>query len=118
MSEMTKKFKKISKNTGSNAVTYGIVIVFYALMMGMKSAGLLSNSMQGFLVPICAYVVMAVSLNLTVGIMGELSLGHAGFMSVGAYTGVVMAALLQNLIPMDELRLALSMVVGGVCAGL
>ena len=28
----------------------------------------------------CTYVVLAVSLNLTVGILGELSLGHAGFM--------------------------------------
>ena len=34
---------------------------------------------------------MAVSLNLTVGISGELSLGHAGFMSVGAFSGIVMA---------------------------
>ena len=41
------------------------------------------------LVPICAYVVMAISLNLTVGILGELSLGHAGFMSVGAFAGIV-----------------------------
>ena len=32
---------------------------------------------------------MAVSLNLTVGILGELSLGHAGFMSVGAFSGIV-----------------------------
>ena len=48
------------------------------------------------LVPICAYVVMAVSLNLTVGILGELSLGHAGFMSVGAFSGVVAAISLED----------------------
>ena len=118
MSEVTSKLRTASKGIGYNATTYGIVIVFYALMMGLKSAGMLSNSVQGFLVPVCAYVVMAVSLNLTVGIMGELSLGHAGFMSVGAYTGVVMAAVLQNAVPLGGLRLAISMLVGGICAGL
>ncbi len=48
-------------------------------------AGGISSQIKGLLVPICAYVVMAISLNLTVGILGELSLGHAGFMSVGAF---------------------------------
>ncbi len=117
MSQMTSKLKTMSKSIGYNVTTYGIVILFYVLMMAMKMTGMLSNSMQGFLVPICAYVVMAISLNLTVGIMGELSLGHAGFMSVGAYSGVVFAALLQNAVPLGELRLALSMLVGGICAG-
>ena len=42
---------------------------------------------KGLFVPICAYVIMAVSLNLTVGILGELSLGHAGFMCLGAFVG-------------------------------
>ena len=42
---------------------------------------------------------MAVSLNLTVGILGELSLGHAGFMSVGAFSGVIAAMSLQDAIP-------------------
>lgn len=43
------------------------------------------------LVPICCYVCMSISLNLTVGILGELSLGHAGFMSVGAFSGIIAA---------------------------
>ncbi len=118
MSEVTSKQRAISRGAGYQISTYGIVIVFYALMMGLRAAGMLSNSVQGFLVPVCAYVVMAISLNLTVGIMGELSLGHAGFMSVGAFTGVVTAAMLQELIPLGGLRLAIAMVVGGAFAGL
>ena len=117
MSAMMKKKLK-SGFLGHDAVTYAIVIIFYAAMLAMKSAGMLSNSMQGFLVPICAYVVMAVSLNLTVGIMGELSLGHAGFMSVGAYTGVVVAATLQNAVQSGPIRLAIAMLIGGIFAGL
>ena len=70
------------------------------------------------LVPICAYVVMAVSLNLTVGVLGELSLGHAGFMSMGAFTGTTAAIALQNVIPFAPLRLAVAMVIGAAFAGL
>ena len=56
--------------------------------------------------PICAYVVMAVSLNLTVGMLGELSLGHAGFMSVGAFTGVIAAMALGRNVPAGPVRAA------------
>ena len=108
-------FKKFLKG---NALTYLMVIAAYVILFVMQTLGLLSNSLSGFLVPICAYVVMAVSLNLTVGIMGELSLGHAGFMSVGAYTGAVCSALLADLIPYAPLRLAIAMIGGGILAGL
>ena len=45
----------------------------------------MGSVLEGQLVPICAYVTMALALNLVVGISGELSLGHAGFMSIGAF---------------------------------
>ena len=70
------------------------------------------------LVPICAYVVMAVSLNLTVGVMGELSLGHAGFMSVGAFMGTTAAVSLQGVIASAPLRLAIAMVIGAIFAAI
>ena len=108
-------FKKFLKG---NALTYLMVIAAYVILFLMQNLGLMSNSLSGFLVPICAYIVMAVSLNLTVGIMGELSLGHAGFMSVGAYTGAVCSALLADLIPFAPVRLAIAMVAGGILAGL
>ena len=56
----------------------------------------MTRSLKGQLVPICVYVVLAVSLNLTVGISGELSLGHAGFMSVGAFAGIVMSRMAEQ----------------------
>lgn len=68
---------------------YGTVIAAYIIIQLLMSAGAVTSSLRGQLVPICAYIVMAVSLNLTVGVLGELSLGHAGFMSIGAFTGVV-----------------------------
>ncbi len=74
--------------------------------------------MKGQLIPIVAYVIMALSLNLVVGISGELSLGHAGFMSVGAFTGVVVAGSLQGAIPSAPVRLILSIFLGALLAGI
>ena len=106
-----------SKRRSENFVTYSMVIGVYILLQVLMSGGMLSPSLKGQLVPICAYVTMAISLNLVVGISGELSLGHAGFMSVGAFSGIVTAISLQELIPFGPVRLAVAMVVGAACAG-
>ena len=73
-----------NKNTRTDLLTYLLVILAFVVMQGMNSAGLLGSSVKGFLIPICVYISLAVSLNLLVGICGELSLGHAGFMGIGA----------------------------------
>ena len=87
------KYKKPSRNF----ITYAAVIVVYLIcqlaLSGMIDGFKMSRSLKGQLVPICVYIVMAVSLNLTVGISGELSLGHAGFMSVGAFSGILVSRL-------------------------
>ena len=72
------KMKALSKNTKSNLITYGMVILAYVVMEILTRAGMVSSLLQGLLVPLCTYVILAVSLNLVVGISGELSLGHAG----------------------------------------
>ena len=64
----------MSKQFKNNLITYGIIIVFFAIMQTLASTGNLSSLFKGLLVPICVYAIMAVSLNLTVGILGELSL--------------------------------------------
>ena len=110
--------RKISKQTKINWLTYGLVIVAFVVMQLAGSFGLLSYSIRGQLVPICVYIVLAVSLNLVVGVSGELSLGHAGFMGVGAFVGAVASTMLQGLIPEPAVRLAVCMLVGGILAGL
>ena len=110
------KQRKLSKTNVVNFATYLGVILFYVIMTVMKNGGGLSRSMTGLLVPICCYMSLAVSLNLTVGILGELSLGHAGFMSVGAFSGVIAAQSLINVIPSAGLRLFIAMVVGALFA--
>ena len=106
-----------NKNTRTDLLTYLMVIVGFAVMQGMNSANMLGSSVKGFLIPICVYISLAVSLNLLVGICGELSLGHAGFMGIGAFTGIVIAAITKDVIASDFIRLLLAMIAGGILAG-
>lgn len=106
------KMKKLSPASRSGFINYAIVLVFFAVFQTLLSTGNLSNNFTGQLIPICAYVVMALSLNLVVGISGELSLGHAGFMSVGAFTGVIVSMSLQSSVSSAPLRLLAAIVAG------
>ncbi len=110
--------KNITPATKNAFINYGIVIAAFAAMTVLRSLGLLSISLEGQLVPICCYIVMAISLNLTVGILGELSLGHAGFMSVGAFTGIIVSGLMSQTITNGGLRLLVAIIIGGVAAGI
>ena len=108
---------RLSKASRGHFLTYAFVIAVYIGMQLWAGNGM-KSSLKGMLVPICAYVVMAISLNLTVGVLGELSLGHAGFMSVGAFTGVTTAVALQGTVASAPLRLAAAMLVGAVFAAI
>lgn len=111
--------KVLSPQARSTVFTYAIVVVAFVAVTVLDGMGFISHSLSGQLVPICAYVCLAVSLNLVVGVSGELSLGHAGFMSVGAFTGVVVAGCLtQAGIESELLLFVISAVVGALAAGI
>ena len=88
-------------------ISYGILLGGYILLQAGAAAGLIGHNLQGQFVPICVYVSLAISLNLVVGISGELSLGHAGFMAVGAFTGIIITRTLEQSIAFGPLRLLL-----------
>lgn len=113
---MKNPFRSMKRSTILSGSTYILVTVAFLAMYLMSNMGMLGSAMKGHLIPICVYIVMAVSLNLVVGISGELSLGHAGFMGVGAFTGIVISTLAAQGIENDILRLAVSMLGGGVIA--
>ena len=110
--------KNIKKTTKIDFATYIGVTIAFLVMTYLQGAGKLSRSLSGQLVPICCFIVMAVSLNLVVGISGELSLGHAGFMSVGAFSGVIAGMSLTNIIPVAPVRLVVSILVGAFFAAI
>lgn len=101
---------------GKDIITYLIVVVFFTVFQILSSTGTLKNSLKALLVPICVQVILAVSLNLVVGFLGELSLGHAGFMCVGAFTGSFFSVLMKDVITVDWLRFLLAFAVGAVAA--
>ena len=109
--------KKLNKQTRSNIITYGIVLVVFVIVQLLLSTGNLSSLMEGLLVPLCVYVILALSLNLVVGILGELSLGHAGFMCVGAFVSAFFSKCMENVITVSLLRFILALLLGALAAG-
>ena len=103
-----------------NLITFGLVIAAYLILQNMIDAKAISRSLKGLLVPICSWIVMAVSLNLVIGFSGELSLGHAGFMSIGAYTGAIVSGWFLSAFDMQDptLRLVLAILISGIVAGI
>ncbi|MCD7954993.1 MAG: branched-chain amino acid ABC transporter permease [Lachnospiraceae bacterium] len=113
---MEKVEKMKQKNFRSSLITYAIVIVAFAVMEVWQASGNLSSLLSGLLVPICVYVVLAISLNLVVGISGELSLGHAGFMCVGAFASAFFSKCVADVITFSPLRLFLAILIGAAVA--
>ena len=109
--------KSMNKTTKSNLLTYALVIVVYIIVQIMVGTGNISNLMKGLLVPLCVYVIAAISLNLVVGISGELSLGHAGFMCVGAYSSSFFSVLTKDALP-ELVRFPLAILIGAAVAAI
>ena len=109
---------KLNAYSRNALISYGLVLIFFVAVTLMKGAGMINSHMQGMLVPVCAYAVLAVSLNLVVGISGELSLGHAGFMAVGAFAAAVTSSYFQETVTAEPVRLLIALVVGGIASGI
>lgn len=86
------------------------------VMVILNQTGALSRSTLNLLPRIGYSVILAVSLNLVVGFLGELSLGHAGFMCVGAYLGTKLSLYLHTFIPSKIACLFIAMILGGLIA--
>ena len=88
-----------------------IIVLFFVLQAVSKT----SRSMNDLLIQIGYSIIMATSLNLACGYLGELPLGHAGFMSVGAYTAAVLTA---KFLPQGFVFYPLALLAGGLMAAL
>lgn len=108
----------MKKTTKNNIITCAMTLVFFVVCGILSSQGIIGSKLSGLLVPIGIYTILSISLNLTVGILGELSLGHAGFMCVGAYVGGVFSIIVQDAVTVSWLRILLAIIVGGVAAAL
>lgn len=98
-----------------NLVSIILAAVIYGLITYLVSSGILSRHYQSLLVPVGVNIILAVSLNLTVGFLGELTLGHAGFMSVGAYVGCIFTV---NMNLPVYIEFPIAVLLGGLVAAL
>jgi len=106
------KWKKLIHG---DALTYILVIAAYILVELARKTGSLSSLMGGLMVPLCTYAILAVSLNLVVGILGELSLGHAGFMCVGAFSSAFFSKCMKDTLS-GGVRFLLAIIIGSLAA--
>ena len=113
---MMNKLRKIKWN---HYINYIVIGLFTAIFGGMALGGMHFNSSMLFLLEkVAISIILAVSLSIVVGFLGELSLGHAGFMCVGAYLGGKIAVVLEPSIGNSPLNLLIALVAGGGIAAL
>ncbi|SKC63358.1 branched-chain amino acid transport system permease protein [[Eubacterium] yurii] len=90
----------------------GVSILFVVINILIQS-GMINSYISGILILVCINIVLAISLNITAGCLGQMALGHAGFMSIGAYTAALFTK--SNLIP-GVGGYVLALILGGLIA--
>ncbi len=107
---MSKKFKSYVLNLSA-------IFLVFLVVSTLISAGVINKYYAGIIILVGINIIMTVSLNLTTGFLGELALGHAGFMSVGAFTaGILTKAMAAGWGWAPETALPLSLLAGGLLA--
>ena len=103
---MKEKFKVVQAFIQKNAKWF----LIGALVVAIVLPRLLSNYLMGVVCRILLYATLAGSLNVINGYSGQMNIGHAGFVSIGAYVGAILGITFK-------LPFVLQMVAGGICAG-
>lgn len=110
---------KLSKIKWKYYVNYAVIAVLTLIFGIMSTSGNLTSSSQYLLEKIAISIMLAVSLSVVVGFLGELSLGHAGFMCVGAYIGGKCSCLLDPILGGNSFAsLVISIIIGGIVAAI
>ena len=119
MDKVKQFFKKLFNGKNRNrTISYLLVFVAYIVIEAAIRSGNITNTIKNLLIPTCAYIVAALALNLLVGYLGDLCLGQAGFMAVGAFSGAIAAAYFGSFIDNDIIVLILAIICGGIFSGI
>jgi len=110
--------KKNSSKVFNYSFVSVLLIVFGAIFIASGGSTRMPIFTPNMLTQIAYTMILVLSLNLVVGFLGELSLGHAGFMYVGAYTGGLFSHFTSEMITSEFLRLVIAMLVGGLVAAI
>ena len=111
------------------AINLVLFIIFLVVGNALIDAGVITRYQSTILQQVGFYIIMAVSLNIAVGYLGQLPLGHAGFMSVGGYGCAIFISYLMGVFGLEYADMstttpavlfvfAAGLVFGGLCAAL
>lgn len=103
---------------GLNLVGVALLYAAITLAFTFNVFGKSTTYIQGICTTACYTIIMVTSLNLVVGFMGEFSMGHAGFVSVGAYVSAIVSGALAGHGLSDLALLLVAILAGGLAAGL
>ena len=103
---------------GLNLVGVALLYALFTLAFACNAFGKSTTYIQGICTTACYTIIMVTSLNLVVGFMGEFSMGHAGFVSVGAYVSAIVSGALAGHGLSDLALLLVAILAGGLAAGL
>ena len=98
----------------SYIITTLLVLALFIILEVLMNSGLISRYWESILILICINIIMATSLNLTVGVLGQVNLGHAGFMAIGAYTAGIF---LKTGLASGPLGFVISLVLAALVSG-
>ncbi|NMA68550.1 MAG: branched-chain amino acid ABC transporter permease, partial [Desulfitobacterium sp.] len=97
--------------TKKNLIIIAFLIVTYVISQFLISNRLVTNFIAMNLILVCINIILSTSLNLITGITGQLSIGHAGFMAIGAYFAAIVTVHFDGALP-------LSLIAGAIAAGI
>lgn len=100
----------MKKLTKKNIIGFSLLILFYLIIQTLITVGIIDSYLQLNFFLIGINIILAVGLNLVTGFTGQFSLGHAAFMSIGAYTSAILTAKLGQ-------PFVVSLIISGLAAG-
>jgi branched-chain amino acid transport system permease protein len=95
-------------------INFICVVALYLTLYILIKNGVINSYYESVIIFICINIILATSLNLTTGFLGQLALGHAGFVAIGAYT----SALFTKSVKLPFVEFPVALLLGGIVAAI
>lgn len=105
------------KSKGNIINLIGIALVF-ALLFILVEFKIIGSYFQGIIILACINIILATSLNITTGFLGQIALGHAGFLAIGAYSSALISMSLSSSGMPNILRFLIAILAGGILSAI
>lgn len=116
---MKKFFLNLPKNVQDVLITIGGILLLFLFLYALILIGVFNDYHKGVMIFIGINIIAAASLNLVTGYMGQLALGHAGFIAIGAYSAAIFSKWINSAFPMPGmLTFVISLLIGGLISAI